>query len=280
MSSLQGTSALVTGGGSGIGLGCAARLLADGADVTLCGRSEDRLRGAVERLRKDAPGSPGYIVADVTDEEQVAAALARAAGRGPLRAIVASAGGSLSIGPIGSLDVEAWRATLDLNATGTMLTIKHGSQAMAAAGGGAIAAISSIAASTTHRWFGAYGPSKAAVDHLVQVAADELGCFGVRVNGIRPGVVRTELIAGVADQGPILEDYLACMPLARMGAPEDIAEAAALLAGLVTACITGQVNHVAGGHHLRRVPDYSSLFVTMFGEEGLFGSAKGLAEGM
>ncbi|MEO3783666.1 SDR family oxidoreductase [Actinocorallia sp. B10E7] len=269
MSSLKGTSALVTGGGSGIGLGSAARLLADGATVTICGRGEDRLRDAVEKL--GGGGDVDYVVADITDEEQIAAAVAHAAERGPLRAIVANAGGSTSIGPIGSLDVEAWRATMELNATGTMLTIKHGSQALAAAGGGSIVVISSIAASNTHRWFGAYGVSKAAVDHLVKLAADELGCFGVRVNGIRPGIVRTELVAGIADTGPILDDYMACMPLARVGEPEDIAEAVRFLAGPESSWITGQVINVDGGHHLRRGPDYSSMFVPMFGEEALFG---------
>ena len=266
MGSLKETSALVTGGGSGIGLGCAARLLADGAAVTICGRSEERLRGAVERLG----GEADYIVADITDEEQISAAVAHAAKRGTLRSIVANAGGSTSIGPIGSIDTEAWRATMDLNATGTMLTIKHGSRALVEAGGGAIVVVSSIAASNTHRWFGAYGVSKAAVDHLVQLAADELGTFGVRVNGIRPGVVRTELVAGIADTGPILEDYLSCMPLARVGEPEDIAEAARFLVGPESSWITGQVINVDGGHHLRRGPDYSSMFESMFGEGDLF----------
>ncbi len=277
MSSLEGTSALVTGGGSGIGLGSAARLLADGATVTICGRGEERLRNAVAKLGEGG-GSVDYIVADITNEEQIAAAVAHAAGRGPLRCVVANAGGSTSIGPIAQLDADAWRATMDLNTTGTMLTIKHGSQAIAAAGGGAIVVISSIAASNTHRWFGAYGPSKAAVDHLVKLAADELGCFGVRVNGIRPGVVRTELVAGIADTGPILADYLACMPLARIGEPEDIAEAVRFLAGPESSWITGQVLNVDGGHHLRRGPDYSSMLAPVFGDRNLFGTGRGLAD--
>ncbi|RSN69274.1 SDR family oxidoreductase [Actinomadura sp. WAC 06369] len=272
MGTLDGTAALVTGGGSGIGLGCALRLAAAGAAVTICGRTEERLRDAAERAREDTGHDIGHVVADVTDDAQVAEAVRAAGERGPLRTVVASAGGSSSIGPIGDLDLEQWRATLELNATGTMLTIRHAARAMARdGGGGSIIAISSIASSNTHRWFGAYGVSKAAVDHLVRLAADELGGVGVRVNGVRPGIVRTELVAGIADTGPVLEDYLSCMPLARVGEPADIAGAVAFLAGPEASWITGQVLNVDGGHHLRRGPDYSSFFEPMFGADALRG---------
>ncbi|MEU5877499.1 SDR family oxidoreductase [Spirillospora sp. NPDC047279] len=266
---LEGTAALVTGGGSGIGLACARRLAADGAAVTLCGRTEERLASAAKEI--DAPVEVRHVVADVTDEQQIAAAVAYAAGPAPLRAVVHSAGGSTSIGPIGALDTDAWRATLELNATGTMLTLKHAAAAMARTGGGSFVAISSIASSNTHRWFGAYGVSKAAVDHLVALAADELGGAGIRVNGIRPGLVRTELVAGIAEPGPILDDYLACMPLGRIGEPEDIAEAARFLTGPESSWLTGQVINVDGGHHLRRGPDYRAMFEPMFGADALNG---------
>ncbi|WP_245627807.1 SDR family oxidoreductase [Actinomadura oligospora] len=261
MGSLEGTSALVTGGGSGIGLACARRLAADGALVTVCGRTEAKLKET----------GLAYVVADVTDEDEIAHAVEKAGERAPLRAVVHSAGGSTSIGPIQGLDVDAWRQTFELNATGTMLALKHAARSMARSGGGAFVAISSIAASTTHRWFGAYGPSKAAVDHLVQLAADELGGVRIRVNGIRPGIVRTELVAGIADQGPVLDDYLACMPISRVGEPEDVAEAARFLAGPESSWITGQVIDVDGGHHLRRGPDYSTILEPVFGAEALRG---------
>ncbi|MQY06904.1 SDR family oxidoreductase [Actinomadura macrotermitis] len=262
---LDGTAALVTGGGSGIGLACARRLAADGAVVTVCGRTESRLKETGLR----------HTVADVTDEEQVAAAVAHAAGPAPLRAVVHSAGGTTSIGPLPQLDADAWRATLELNATGTMLVLKHAARVMARSGGGSFVAISSIAAAVTHRWFGAYGVSKAAVDHLVRLGADELGGAGVRVNGIRPGLVRTELVAGVADPGPVLDDYLACMPLGRVGEPADIAEAARFLAGPESSWLTGQVIDVDGGHHLRRGPDYRAMFEPMFGADALRGVIPG-----
>jgi NAD(P)-dependent dehydrogenase (short-subunit alcohol dehydrogenase family) len=262
---LAGTAALVTGGGSAIGLACARRLAADGATVTICGRSEQQIK-----LSAEAHGLR-YVIADVTNEDEIAGALADAASSGPLRIVIASAGGSTSIGPLSQLNTAGWRATLDLNATGTMLTLKYSAQEMARAGGGSFVAISSIAATTIHRWFGAYGPANAAVDHMVALAADELGGIGIRVNGIRPGIVESELVAGIADPGAVLDDYLACMPLTRVGVPADIADAARFLAGPESAWITGEVINVDGGQHLRRGPDYTAMFEPMFGAAVLRG---------
>jgi NAD(P)-dependent dehydrogenase (short-subunit alcohol dehydrogenase family) len=262
---LAGTAALVTGGESALGLACARRLAADGAVVTICGTAERRLKESA-----DAFGLR-YAVADVTEEEQVADALADAAASGPLRIVIASARGSASIGPVAMLNTAGWRATLDLNATGAMLTLKYAAREMARAGGGSFVAISSIAATTVHRWFGAYGPANAAVDHMVALAADELGGIGIRVNGIRPGLVESELVAGIADPGPVMDDYLACMPLGRAGTPADVAETARFLAGPESAWITGEVINVDGGQHLRRGPDYAAVFEPMFGAAALRG---------
>jgi NAD(P)-dependent dehydrogenase (short-subunit alcohol dehydrogenase family) len=262
---LSGVAAMVTGGDSTVGLACARRLAADGATVTISGQDERRLKEYADdyQLR--------YLIADVTDEAQIAAALADVAASGPLRIVVASAGGSASIGPLTQLNTAGWRATLDLNATGTMLTLKYAAQEMARAGGGSFVAISSIAAITIHRWFGAYGPANAAIDHMVALAADELGGIGIRVNGIRPGIVGSELVAGIADPGPVLDDYLACIPLTRVGAAADVAEAARFLAGPESSWITGEVINVDGGQHLRRGPDYAAVFEPLFGAAALRG---------
>lgn len=271
---LAGSSSLVIGGGSGIGLACAKRLASDGATVTVCGRTEDRLRTAVAEITEIAgERAPAqYVLADVTDEQQVAEAVAGAVEpTGSLDIVVCCAGGTTSAGPIGQLDAAAWRDTLDLNATGTMLALKHSSRAMAQSGGGTFVAISSIASSNTHRWFGAYGVSKAAVDHLVALGADELGAAGIRVNGVRPGLVATDMVAAVTEPGPVRDDYLACMPLSRVGRVEDIAAAVRFLTGPESNWITGQVINVDGGHHLRRGPDYRSMFEPAFGADALDG---------
>ncbi|WTW96729.1 SDR family oxidoreductase [Streptomycetaceae bacterium NBC_01309] len=270
---LSGSAAFVSGGGSGIGLGCALRFAADGAHVTIAGRSEDRLKGAVAEIEKvAAPGvQVGYAVADVTDEAQTKAAVDQAASLGPLKAVVASAGGNSTMGPITQIDTQRWRDTVELNITGTMLVLKHSARHMVRNGGGSFVAISSVASSNTHRWFGAYGVSKAGIDHLVQLAADELGASGVRVNSIRPGLVRTDMVQMITDGGPLLDDYLQCTPLGRFGETEDISALAAFLVGPQSTWITGQVVNVDGGHHLRRGPDFTSVLEPVFGPEGLRG---------
>ena len=270
---LAGTGALVTGGGSGIGLGCAKRLAADGATVTICGRTADKLDAAAKEIRAVALAGADVrtVVADVTDEADVERAVAAASDGTTLSAVVASAGGSSTVGPITQIDATAFRNTLELNVVGTFLTLKHSARAMVAGGGGSFVAISSIASSNTHRWFGAYGPAKAGIEKLCQMAADELGASKVRVNVIRPGLVDTELVAGVIASDEVLHDYLECMPLARVGTPEDIANLARFLIGPESTWITGQVVNCDGGHSLRRGPDYSPFFEPLFGADGLRG---------
>ncbi|MGZ6965111.1 MAG: SDR family oxidoreductase [Acidimicrobiia bacterium] len=271
---LEGFAALVTGGGSGIGLGCARRLVSDGATVTICGRTEDRLAAACEELAALASDSATvqYAVADVTDEDAIAAAVARACEpTGTLVATIACAGGSETLGPITQMDTAAWRRTIDLNITGTMLTIKHAARPMAAAGGGSIVGISSIASSRTHRWFGAYGVGKEGIDHVCKLAADELGASGVRVNCIQPGLVDTELVAFVTAGGPVLDSYFENMPIPRVGTVDDVAALARFLVGPESTWITGQVIGVDGGHHLRAGPNYQSIVEPIYGTDALRG---------
>lgn len=280
---LEGYSALITGGGSGIGLACARRLLSDGASVTLAGRSEDRLRSAAAELSPEADGeesSVSFVATDVTDEDQVVAAVAHAdahAARrgGALRAVIACAGGSETIGPLTLTDRGGWDRTLATNLTGTFLAIKHSAPAMIRAGGGAFVGISSIASSNTHRWFGAYGVAKAGIDHLCLLAADELGASGVRVNCIRPGLVNTDLVSGLMTNPEVVGDYLSCTPLGRVGEPEDVAHLARFLVGPEATWITGQLINADGGHSLRRGPDIRALIEPLFGPDALRGVVAG-----
>jgi len=271
---LAEAATLVTGGGSGIGLGCARRFARDGAHVTICGRTEDRLREAVDTIRAatESDAVVQHVVADVTDEEQVAHAVeVAAAPTGRIDGVVACAGGSETIGPITQVDTDAWRRTIDLNITGTMLTIKHAAPVMARAGHGSIVGISSIASSNVHPWFGAYGPGKAGIDHVCQLAAVELGASGVRVNAIRPGLVDTDLVGFVTAGGEVLDDYLSCMPISRIGMVEDVAGLARFLIGPESTWLTGQLINVDGGHGLTRGPSYRSIVEPIFGAAALRG---------
>lgn len=270
----EGKSVLVTGGGSGIGAGVAEELVRQGAIVTIVGRGAERLEATAERIAGDS-GRPGAVLAhaaDVTEESQVADAVAAAVAHGSgLDGVVACAGGSETIGPLTQMDTDAWKRTVDLNVNGMMFTLKHSARALVDRGAGSFVAISSIAASNTHRWFGAYGVTKSAVDHLVRLGADELGASSVRVNGIRPGLIETELVAPVLDDPALAEDYRRNTPIPRIGQPEDVARLASFLLGDGAEWITGQVINVDGGQMLRRGPDFSPMLEPLFGADGLRG---------
>jgi NAD(P)-dependent dehydrogenase (short-subunit alcohol dehydrogenase family) len=271
---LEGIGALVTGGGSGIGLGIASRLAADGATVTICGRSAERLASAIEQTGAiEGPGSLLATTADVTDEASVIAAVkqAEANAGGPLGAVVANAGGSTSIGPVTQLGLDDWNATTMLNLTGTMLALKHGAASMVRGGGGSFVAISSTAGSLTHPWFGAYGASKAGINQLCRQAADELGPSAVRVNSVCPGLIRTELVDFITAGGPVLDSYRENTPIDRVGEPEDIAALVRFLVGPESTWLTGQTITVDGGQSLRRGPSLASAIEPLFGEDGLRG---------
>ncbi|HZC89075.1 MAG TPA: SDR family oxidoreductase [Mycobacterium sp.] len=272
--SFEGRTYLVTGGGSGIGKGVAAGLVAAGAAVMIVGRNPDRLAAAVEEIEslEAGSGSIRYEPADITNEEEATRAVdAVTAWHGRLHGVVHCAGGSQTIGPVTQIDSELWRRTIDLNVNGTMYVLKHSARELVRGGGGSFVGISSIAASNTHRWFGAYGVGKSALDHLMQLAADELGASWVRVNSIRPGLIRTELVAPVLESPELSEDYRVITPLPRPGEVEDIANVAMFLLSDAAGYVTGQVINVDGGLMLRRGPDFSAMLEPVFGAEGLRG---------
>jgi NAD(P)-dependent dehydrogenase (short-subunit alcohol dehydrogenase family) len=218
------------------------------------GRTKQKLEKA--RAELSVQGYDVRIVAgDVANEADVEAAVAAACSpAGKLHGCVAAAGTG-TFGGILDQGREQWDAVMATNVTGTMLCIKHAGRAMAAAGGGSIVGISSIAGALTHRWMTPYCVSKAAIEMLVRNAADELGGIGVRVNAIRPGLVPTDMAAPLVNNPPTEADYLDQMPLRRLGTPDDIASLVRFLIGPESSWVTGQVIASDGGHTLRRGPD-------------------------
>lgn len=271
---LAGTAALITGGGSGIGLGAARHLLRDGASVTLAGRSQDRLDAAVAELRVDAPTGTHVqaITCDVADEDEVAAAVAAASEpTGGLQHCVASAGTG-ALGPVVALPASEWDRVMDINLKGAFFTLKHSAAAMVRSGGGAFVGLSSIAAPLTHPFMSAYCVSKAGLEALVRNAADELGRANVRVNAVRPSIVPTELAAPLEQDPAVLASYLANLPISRTGTVDDVAHLIRFLCGPESAWITGQCIAVDGGHTLRRGPDVESWARALYGDGAVDGS--------
>lgn len=263
--------ALVTGGGTGIGAAVALRLAADGFAVTICGRTESKLVETAERIRSAHPDAEvRTVVADVTvegDVERLVAAAAEHSGR--LDAVVANAGGGGGLGPYHLQDTAEFIRVLQLNVVGTMLLVKHTLPHLIATGGGSFVGMSSIAAGTTHPYFGAYPVAKGAIDQLMRNAADEYGYASVRFNAVRPGFIATEIMQAIPKDSPTYGSYVDNTVIPRLGEPADVAALCSFLLGPDSTWITGQVINVDGGHSLRRGPDYGPFLEPVLGGEAM-----------
>ena len=265
---LKGQTAVVTGGGSGIGLASARLLVADGASVVLMGRNPDKLAAGAATL--DDVVTDGAVVStfpgDVTVEDDVVGAIAAAKELpGELGLCVASAGDG-TVGPIVGTSIDEWNRVIAVSLTGVFLTFKHAGAAIAESGGGAMLAVSSIAGLVTHKFMGPYNTAKAGVDMLVRTTADEMGAVGVRVNGVNPGIVRTELVAMISEADDTGRSYLTNSPIRRFGEVEDVANAIRFLVGPESSWITGVNLSIDGGHHLRCGPDYAPIARMLYSE--------------
>ncbi|MEZ4281725.1 MAG: SDR family oxidoreductase [Myxococcota bacterium] len=270
MGKLDGRRALVTGGGTGIGFGCARELAAEGAEVTLAGRRVDVLEQAAERLRVEG-FEVGFVGCDITEEESVRQAVEAARRGGRLDVLVANAGSGFP-GAILQMGAEAWDFCMKLNVTGTALCIKHAGLVMKENGGGSIVAISSTSGTKVQPWLAPYVVSKRALDMLVRCAAVELAPHGIRVNSVQPGYVPTEVMAVVTP--PELHATLeAAAPLGRAGTPADIGKCIAFLASDDAGWITGQVFGVDGGLNVPVMPSMGAMAKLVYGEEAVESAA-------
>jgi NAD(P)-dependent dehydrogenase (short-subunit alcohol dehydrogenase family) len=259
---LAGYSVLVTGGGTGIGKGCAMELVADGADVTITGRREDVLTAAAAEIEAVAAhgGTVNVVAGDVTDEDSVAQLVTSAvAHAGRLDGCIANAGGGGMMYGYESMDIDEFLRVLHLNVLGTMLCIKHTLPHLADSGRGSFVGMSSLAGHVTHPWFGAYPVAKAGIEAMIRNAADENGPQNVRFNAIRPGFIATEIMEGIPRDSETYRSYVDNTPLGNVGEPVDVGRLARFLVGPESRWITGQCINVDGGHSLRRGPDFSAF---------------------
>jgi len=272
---LEGLAVLVTGGATGIGRACAAQLATDGAAVTICGRTPEKLEEAAGRIAEVAAhgGSVRFLRADVTVEGDVAAAVEFALEpTGRLDGCVANAGGGGGMGPYHVQDTDEFLRVLHLNVLGTMLCIKHTVPHLVTAGGGSFIGMSSIAGHVTHPYFGAYTAGKAGIEAMIRNAADEFGSKQVRFNAIRPGFIATELMAAIPRDSATYESYIENTPMGDVGHPEDVAQLARFLIGPESRWITGQAINVDGGHSLRRGPDFGPFIEPLLGASVMQGA--------
>ena len=231
---LNGRSALVTGGSSGIGAAVVRRLQQAGSRV------------AVLDLQADAGDGDVALACDVAEEDQVVDAVAQAHGAlGGLDVAVLAAGvGGMSA--VADMSSSEWDRVQRVNLRGTFLCLRETARAMRQADrGGAIVAVTSVSGFLADRLMAHYSVSKAGVAALVRVAARELGPAGIRVNAVAPGTTDTPMFDAARRLPGYEEQVAGRTPLGGLGSPRAVAEAAVALAGLDW--VTGQIVAADGG---------------------------------
>ena len=272
MRGLNGKVAVVTGGGNGIGRACCLRLADEGADVLVADILEDHgaktvaeieamgRRAAFARVDTSSPADNDAMVATAVQELGGVDVLVTAAGishrdyrsddsadpaasRLEERAVVGAARQFVDTA------LDDWARVLDVNLTGTLLSMQSAVRQMLEQGrGGAIVTISSIAAKHPEPGSPAYGVSKAGVWMLTLQAAKMLVDEGIRVNSVGPGFIETNMTKMLSERPEVMAPFMGSIPMARMGKPEEVAAAVAFLASDDASYFTGELLHPDGGY--------------------------------
>ena len=269
---LAGQAALVTGGGGGIGSASAAWLARDGAAVVIMGRTESTLVEA-RRAILEAAGADATVevfVGDALDEADVKQALAHAATLADRLGIAVAVVGGGTMKPLLMFEPDEVLDDLKRNLLSTFMVIRNATPHMVEGEGGSIVCISSDAATIPWPFLTLYNTSKAGLEGMVKGAALELARFGIRVNAVRPGLVRTNTTKdGLFANEPVIAKFLAEKPLGRTGVPDDIAAGVRYLAGPESSWVTGQSIGIEGGNELTKAPYLEELVRSRFGDEAI-----------
>lgn len=251
---LAGRTALVTGAGAGIGAEIARWLARAGAAVAVNDVRADHAEAVVASIEHER-GRAIAVVADCRNDDQIPAMVARVVDEfGGLDIAVNNIGmtGGLPQGPVQSIPTASWRGILDQNLVLTALCAQAEADVMLEQGrGGVILNVSSGETTRPSPNMAAYGAAKAAINHLTQTMATELGPAGIRVVAIAPGTTLTEMVREAFDSDRVAQ-ITASNPLRRMTEPDELARLAVFLVSDLARCITGQLILADAGAHLSR----------------------------
>jgi NAD(P)-dependent dehydrogenase (short-subunit alcohol dehydrogenase family) len=247
---LKGKTAFITGGGSGINLGIAKNFAALGADVAICGRSQDKLDAASEQLRSYGVGVCA-VATDVRDIKALDAALATTRTElGPVDILVCGAAGNF-LAPAEQLSANGFKTVIDIDLIGSFNAARAAFEQLRETRG-CIIFLSAGQAFTPYALQVHAGAAKAGIDNMMKNLALEWGRYGIRCNSIAPGpIAETEGMKRlVASSDSARTTFVESVPLRRLGNIDDIAHAACFLAAPTASYITGCLIVVDGGQNL------------------------------
>jgi 3-oxoacyl-[acyl-carrier protein] reductase len=244
---LGGKIAIVTGGSRGIGAAIAALLAAHGAAVVVSGRDADRLQRAVRELEERCATVHG-VAGDAARREDVDRLVEATRERFGRVDILVNNAGITRDGLLIRMKDEDWDRVMDTNLRGAFLMTRAAAKVMVRQRSGRIINIASTAGAMGNPGQANYSAAKAGLIGLTKATARELAHWGILVNAVAPGLIETDMTAGIPAEAR--EALLAQVPLKRSGSARDVAEMVGFLAGDGAAYVTGQVFHVNGGLYM------------------------------
>ncbi|MEU6646852.1 SDR family NAD(P)-dependent oxidoreductase [Saccharomonospora sp. NPDC046836] len=247
MCRLEGKTALVTGAGTGIGYAIAARFAREGARVVIADRNGDTAAEAARQIG----GFARVAVMDISDEASVAGAFAELTEVDWIPDVVVANAGVQLFGqdaPAADLDVDVWRRTIDINLTGTFLTVKYAIRGMLEKDGGSIILTGSpTGVNGEGKDFTAYSASKAGIHGLGRTVAAAYADRGIRANTVVPAYTETGLVTTITSDPESRAAIIGRIPMGRAGAPEDVEGIMVFLASDDAAFATGALFAIDGG---------------------------------
>ncbi|MDL5363376.1 SDR family NAD(P)-dependent oxidoreductase [Halalkalicoccus sp. NIPERK01] len=251
---LDGDTAIITGGNRGIGKGIARALAEAGADIVVANRDADSGAAAIEEITAETGVDGVAIPVDITDEAKVEALVEQVSAEfGSIDILVNNAGITYNV-RAEQMELDDWERVIDINLTGVFLCAKHVGIDMIENDGGSIINISSISAYIANHpqpQVG-YNASKAGVEGLKTQLASEWAKYGIRVNNINPGYIRTDMVKDVLENDPkMAAEWKREMLLEDMADPDSIGALAVYLSSDASWYMTGESISIDGGYTVR-----------------------------
>ncbi|MDH3257301.1 MAG: SDR family oxidoreductase [Nitrospinota bacterium] len=241
---LKEKTAIITGGGTGIGLACARLFAQEGARVAIFGRRQDRL----DQAQKEIGDAALAVQGDITKEKDTARLVETTVKQLGQVDILINNAGIFGGGPIHETDDAVWDQTFNINMRGVFQLTRKVLPQMIAQGSGSIIHISSILGMIAVPQTAAYNASKGALNQFSKSIAVEYGAQGIRSNSLCPGMIETEMTEELRNDKALMAEWIKGYPLGRFGKPEEVAQACLFLASDESAFITGATLPIDGGY--------------------------------